>query len=98
MIAVRRKRTHRITIVPYHHHPKFKWTIAGYYVNGKRVRRFFETKREAQTFAEQLQVKAENLGSRATHIDQRLHVMALESHDRLASFGKTLTDATDFYC
>jgi integrase len=98
MIPLTRKRTHRVSVVPYYHHPRFKWTLAGYYINGKRVRRFFTTKDEAQTFAQQLQVKAENLGSRAVHIDQRLHVMAIEAHDRLAAHGKTLADATDFYC
>lgn len=44
MITMRRKRARKMTVVPYRHHPKFKWTLSGYYVDGKRIRRFFETK------------------------------------------------------
>jgi integrase len=89
----------RIGIKPYRDRtrPHLKWTIAGYYVNGKRVRRFFEKKTEAETFAQQIQVKAENLGSRALGIDPKLHVMAIESHDLLAPYGKTIADAARFY-
>jgi len=89
----------RICVTPYKDKQRshLKWTIAGYYVNGKRVRRFFEKKAEAETFAQQINVKAENLGARATHIDPRLHVMAVECHDQLAPFGKTIADATAFY-
>lgn len=49
-------------------------------------------------FVERLAITTENLGTRATRIDQRLHVMAIECSDRLLPYGKTLTDATDFYC
>jgi integrase len=97
MLLARKKRS-KITVVPYRNHPKYKWKIAGHYVAGKRVRRFFEEKAEAKTFVRQLEIKAENLGSRAVHIDQRLHVMAIECHDKLAPYGKTLADATEFYC
>jgi integrase len=93
-----RKRRSKIAVVPYRNHSKYKWKIAGLYQSGKRVRRFFEKKAEAETFVRQLEIKAENLGSRATHIDPRLHVMAIECHDRLAPYGKTLADATDFLC
>jgi integrase len=93
-----RKRRCKIAVVPYRNHPQFRWKIAGLYVAGKRVRRFFKTKIEAQNFIDDLEIKAENLGTRATHIDQRLHVMAVECYDRLAPLGKTLADATEFYC
>jgi integrase len=89
----------RIGIKPYRDRtrPHLKWTLAGYYVNGKRVRKFFENKTDAETFARQIQVKAENLGSRAMGIDPKLHVMAIESHDILAPYGKTIADAARFY-
>ena len=93
-----RRRFKRPVIVPCTHHPKFRWKIAGYYINGKRVRKFFETKGQAQTFVTSLETTAENLGTRALNIDQRLHVMALECSDKLALHGKTLADATEFLC
>lgn len=87
----------KIRVVPYHHHPRLRWTLAGYRINNKRVRRFFETKGEAEAFVQQLYVKAENLGTRATHITQDLHVMAVQCADKLKPFGKTVADATEFY-
>lgn len=97
MLISRRRRRTKIRVVPYRSRQLLKWTIAGYYVNGKRVRRFFENKQDAQTFVERIEVTAENLGTRATGIDPRFHVMALECHDLLVPYGKTLADATDFY-
>lgn len=96
-MLLRRLRRPKPTVVPYRSHPKLRWTVAGYYVNGKRVRRFFETKQQAEKFVEEIKIVVENLGTRATEIDQRLHVMALECHDILAPYGKTLADATHFY-
>src|SRR5215475_1542167 len=93
-----RKKRARLAVVPYRNHPLYKWKIAGLYESGKRVRRFFKAKGEAETFVRQLEIKAENLGSRAVHIDPRIHIMALECHDRLAPYGKTLADATEFLC
>jgi integrase len=86
----------KMQIVRYAHR-KFRWTITGHYVNGKRVRRFFTTKGEAETFIQGQQVKKENLGNRALEIDQHLHVMAIEAADRLRAFGKTIAQAADFY-
>lgn len=86
------------TVVPYRSHPHSKWTLRGHYINGKRVRRFFSTKQDAERFVEEIRITTENLGIRATEIDQRLHVMAVECHDRLTPYGKNLADATDFYC
>ncbi|HLJ91399.1 MAG TPA: tyrosine-type recombinase/integrase [Candidatus Angelobacter sp.] len=96
-MLMRRLRKLKPTVVPYRWHPTLRWTVAGYYVNGKRVRRFFETKQEAENFVEEIRITVENLGLRATEIDQRFHVMALECHDILAPYSKTLADATHFY-
>jgi integrase len=87
----------RLRVVPYRHHPSLRWTLAGYVVNGKRVRRFFRTKGEAETFVQQLRIKVENLGTRASSIDPELHVMALQCSDRLKPFGQSIADATEFY-
>ncbi len=94
---MRRRRTPKLAVVPYRHHPNLKWTISGYYVNGKRVRHFFKTRHEADTFIRQLQIKVENLGERALHIDPRVHYMAIDAQDKLAAFGKTIADAAEHY-
>ena len=96
-MLMRRRRKTRPRVVPNGSHRQLKWKIAGYYVNGKRVRKFFHTRDEAQTFVDQIETLMENLGTRATQIDQRFHVMAIECHDLLAPYGKTLADATQFY-
>jgi integrase len=96
VLTKRRHRHHRVRVVPYRH-PKFRWTIAGLFENGKRVRRFFQTRSEAETFVSQRYVLAQNLGTRASRIDQSFYVMAVECADTLASFGKDLRDATEHY-
>src|SRR5580692_2261056 len=99
MLSPTPQRAH-ICVVPYRNSRRrhLKWTITGWYDSEKRrIRRFFESKAEAETLAQQLTVKKENLGTRATHIDPRLHVMAVECHDQLSPFGKTIADATAFY-
>ena len=96
MIAFSRNRSPKLKVVPYRHH-RFRWKITGLYVNGKRVRRFFETREKAETFLHQLRVKRENIGNRAAAIDQKLHVMAVESSERLKSYGQTIAGAADYY-
>jgi integrase len=96
MIAFTRHRSPKLKVVPYRH-LRFRWKITGLYVNGKRVRRFFETREKADTFLHQLRVKRENIGNRAAVIDQKLHVMAVECSERLKSYGQTLAGATDYY-
>jgi integrase len=90
----------RRKVVRYRHRkrPHLKWTIAGHYLNGKRVRKFFTTEKLAETHLEQIETKAENLGARALMIDPALHVMAVECSDYLARYGKTIAEATAFYC
>src|SRR6266851_50351 len=96
-MIMRRRRKHHPKVVRYRSNPQFRWTIAGYYVGGKRVRKFFKTQDEAERFIHRLEITTENLGTRATLIDQGLHVMAIECTDHLAPYGKTVADATHFY-
>jgi integrase len=90
----------RRKVVRYRHRKRrhLKWTIAGHYLNGKRVRKFFTTEKLAETYLEQIETKAKNLGTRALMIDPALHVMAVECSDYLAPYGKTIAEATAFYC
>lgn len=97
MIAKRRKRKHLLKAVPYKHHPTLKWTVTGHYINGKRVRRFFATEDDAKTFIEQQTTLREHLGARALAIPHELHVEAIECADKLKPWGKSLTDAVEFF-
>ncbi len=67
------------------------------FLNGKRHRRFFPTKVEAQTYAEQVQVAKRNHGSAAFSLSDRQRVEASESFLRLAPSGTSLSEAVSFY-
>jgi hypothetical protein len=96
MIAFTRHRSPKLKVVPYRHH-RYRWTITGHYVNGKRVRRYFEARTEAETFLHELRIKRENLGTKAASIDQKTHVMAVECSERLKAYGQTIAAATEYY-
>jgi integrase len=64
---------------------------------GKRSRSFFETKKEADTFAEQKNIELLNGGIEAAQFSSALRVMAREAATTLAPFGKTIRDAIKFY-
>jgi integrase len=70
-----------------------RFKLTGLYIAGKRVRRYFGTQSEAQTFMEQQAVRQGNLGARATHIDGRLIEDAVECEALLKPYGLRLLDA-----
>jgi integrase len=63
----------------------------------KRVRAFFETKKEADTFAHQKNVELLNGGQEAAQFPSALRIMASDAAKRLQPFGKTIRDAVEFY-
>src|SRR5215469_8251249 len=64
---------------------------------GKRVRAFFETKKEAETFAQQKNIELLNGGQEAAQFPSALRVMAQECDGELRKHGKTIRQATDFF-
>ena len=70
-----------------------RFKVAGLYVAGKRVRRFFGTSGEAETFIEQQTTRQGNLGARAKHVDGRLVEDAVECEALLKAEGLRLLDA-----
>jgi hypothetical protein len=64
---------------------------------GKRSRQFFETKKAAQTFAQQKDIELLNGGMEAAQFPSALRVMAGEAAKMLAPFGKTIREAVNFY-
>jgi integrase len=93
--AIRRKRqrSHALKIVRERVHRKYRFKIAGYYVDGKRIRKYFETREAAEKFIEAEQIRRENLGKRATHIHGALAEDALRASDILKPTPYTLLDA-----
>jgi integrase len=92
-IQIKRRRSHALKIVRERLHEKYRFKIAGYYVNGKRVRKYFETREAAETFIQAEKIRRENLGKRATHIDGAIAEDALRGSDVLRSTPYTLFDA-----
>lgn len=96
VIRRKRQRSHALRIVRERLNGKYRFKIAGYYVEGKRVRKYFETREAAETFTEAEQIRRENLGKRATHIDGALAEDALRASDILKTTPYTLLDAARF--
>ena len=64
---------------------------------GKRRRKFFSTKKEADAFGQLLKVEFENRGAEGVAFPTALRTMAAECAEMLAPFRKTIRDAATFY-
>ena len=91
--ARRRKRTHDLRIVSESVRGKRRFKLAGYYVDGKRVRKYFDSEGAAKTFIEAERIRRDNLGNRATRIDGALAEDALRAADLLRETPYGLLDA-----
>jgi integrase len=96
VIRTKRRRSHALKIVRERLNGKNRFKIAGYYVDAKRVRKYFETRKAAETFVEAEQIRRENLGRRAAHIHGALAEDALRASDVLKPTPYTLLDAARF--
>ena len=76
--------------------PKLKFVV-NFQEGGRRARRFFEIKREAETFVQQKTVELQNQGREGVEFPSWLRIMAGECNDLLEPFGKTIRHATDHY-
>lgn len=92
-IASRRRRKHVLRIVEDIREDRVRFKIAGLYVHGKRARRYFETRGEAETFVESEEIKRVNLGTRAAHIDGSLAEDAVRAAEILRPHGLAVFDA-----
>ena len=93
VIRRKRRRSHALKVVRERLNGKYRFKLAGYYLEGKRVRKYFETREAAETFVQAEKIRRENLGNRATHIDGALAEDALRASDALRSTPYTLFDA-----
>ena len=76
--------------------PQLKWVV-NYREDGKRKRKFFEAKAEAQNFADEKNIDLINKGRDHAEFPEALRIMAQECADRLKMFGKTIADATGYF-
>lgn len=74
-----------------------RFKVAGLYVAGKRLRRYFTTAADAGTFIEAQTMRQGNLGARAAHVDGRLVEDAVECESMLKAQGVRLLDAVRDY-
>ena len=71
--------------------------VVNFREDGKRARRFFEKKIEADSFAQEKSIEHHNQGREAAEFPSSLRVMASECSDLLKPFGKTIRHATVHY-
>ena len=64
---------------------------------GKRERKFFVLRKEAQSFAADLQVQKDNFGTRLLQMPEPLRQEALNCVERLKPLQATLSEAVTFY-
>jgi integrase len=82
-------------IRPYKH-PRLKFVVRSK-LSGKWERKFFQTKTEAQTYVRLKEVELLNQGKEGATFPSSLRVMAQHGAEKLRPFGKTISDAVDFY-
>jgi hypothetical protein len=75
--------------------PRLKYVVRTK-ISGKWQRKFFETKGEAQGYVEARERELRAHGTEGVTFDAALRVMAQRESERLAPYGKTLADASDF--
>ena len=77
-------------------HPRLKFVARGK-VAGKWDRKYFHTRGEAETFAQQRNTELLNQRREALKVPSWLRIMAQRCQNQLDTFGKTLEDAVNFY-
>ena len=77
---------------------EYKWVVYFQGEDGKRARRKFKQKNDANGFLADKQVELENLGNRiASTLDDSIKREAYAAMELLKPFGKTLLDAAKYY-
>ena len=76
--------------------PQLKFVV-NYREDGKRKRRFFERKQDAQNFADEKNIELFNKGREHAEFPEALRIMAQDCTARLEQFGKSIADATEHF-
>jgi integrase len=87
------KKTFRVR--PYAH-GRLKFVVSSH-LDGRRERKFFETRKEAETYAHLKEIELLNQGKEGTTFSTELRVLAQRADNLLRPFAKTVLDAAEFY-
>ena len=71
--------------------------VEGLRVQGKRTRKFFRTRREAEVWLRRMLARMRKEGEIAIHMPEQLRVEAMTCAEYLRPYGKTLTEATQHF-
>ena len=89
-------RLSKIRVAKYEHSATSKWVVEGLKNNkGKRCRRFFRTRAEADDFARDALEEQHQYGRKAQHLPHDLRLSAIRCAEKLSLYGKSLEDATE---
>src|SRR2546429_7385680 len=77
-------------------HPRLKFVV-NYRETGKRKRSFFETKEQANAFCAFKNAELRKYGIEGSQFSSRLREEAGECVEKLSAYGKTLTEAVNFF-
>lgn len=76
--------------------PLLKWVVH-YPHGGKRLRKFFKARAQAELFAREMRLQIAELGIRASQLTRDARAEALACLERLAPYRVTLTQAVEFF-
>jgi len=76
---------------------KRSWGVDAGKINGKRHRRFFPSKGEAKTYADQILTARKNHGAQAFALTEVQRFEAVEAFSKLKNFGVSLAEVVDSY-
>ena len=77
-------------------HPRLKYVVRGK-VKGKWERKYFETKGQATTYADQQNTRLLNEGLEGIEFPSWLRLSAQRAYESLAPYGKTIEDAVSHF-
>jgi integrase len=84
-----------LRVRPYHHDPKFRFVLD--LRAFKKGRRFFKTRNEAEAEALRQRTLLEIHSREAVGLDRREMTEIITAKKKLSEYGKTITDAADFF-
>ncbi len=86
-----------IRVRRYKHSKTSKYVVDGLRINGKRRRKFFAIRQEADIYAESKNIELQNDGLKAIAIPDSLRDMAAECAKKLKPYSSSIADATNYF-
>jgi|688.fasta_scaffold159518_2 integrase len=90
-------KTSKIKITPINVKGERYWQLVWPKHNGGRNRQAFKLKTEAEREMAKKKAEIASYGAAAASMPEKLRMAAVNAHDKLTPYGKTIDDAVDFY-